>query len=117
MFEAAESTDGDSGFKRSLTSVLDKLMTMGFDKETMWREIEECCVKTIIAGQPGLAHMFKAVFRKSLGFNCFEVLGFDIMLDEGGKPWMIEVCVASCHHPHLCLASTQYRICDPVCVF
>ena len=90
-FEAAEDTDGDSGFKRSLTSVLDKLATMGYPKEEMWRSIEDCCVKTIIAGVPGLAHMFKAVFRKSIGFNCFEVLGFDIMLDDTGKPWMIEV--------------------------
>jgi len=90
-FEAAEDTDGDSGFKRSLTSVIDKMEEMGFEKEAMWKSLEECCVKTIIAGQPGLAHMFKAIFRNSTGFNCFEVLGFDVMLDDQGKPWMIEV--------------------------
>jgi len=92
IFEAAEDTDGDSGFKRSLTSVLEQLGNEGWDQKALWQDIEETCVKTILAGQPGLAHMFKAIFRNSTtGFNCFELLGFDIMLDETGRAWMIEV--------------------------
>jgi len=90
-FEAAEDTDGDSGFKRSLTSVMDQLDSLGWAKEALWRDMEECCVKTILSGQPGLAHMFKSIFRNTTGFNCFELLGFDIMLDDAAKPWMIEV--------------------------
>merc|ERR1711966_199692 len=36
--------------------------------------------------------MFQALFRGTTnGFNCFEVLGFDVMLDDVGFPYLIEV--------------------------
>eukprot|EP00656_Telonema_subtile_P017658 TRINITY_DN19511_c0_g1_i1.p1 TRINITY_DN19511_c0_g1~~TRINITY_DN19511_c0_g1_i1.p1 ORF type:complete len:330 (+),score=86.10 TRINITY_DN19511_c0_g1_i1:190-1179(+) len=100
-FEAAEDcSDGDSGFKRSLSSTLRLVSEMLCEGEAgaehreqkLWNDIEQVCVKTILAGAPGIAHMFKALFRgTTTGFNCFEVLGFDVMLDETGAPWMIEV--------------------------
>ena len=104
-FEAADDcSDGDSGFKRSLSSVIDKTCQILTAEEPdpeqactertakMWKDIEEVCAKTLLAGVPGIAHMFKALFRGSTnGFNCFEVLGFDVMFDEQGVPMLIEV--------------------------
>merc|ERR1712166_425283 len=104
-FEAADDcSDGDSGFKRSLSSVIEKTCQMLTADEPdpeqactertakMWKDIEEVCAKTLLAGVPGIAHMFKALFRGSTnGFNCFEVLGFDVMFDEQGVPMLIEV--------------------------
>merc|ERR1712166_782755 len=104
-FEAADDcSDGDSGFKRSLSSVIEKTCQMLTADEPypeqactertakMWKDVEEVCAKTLLAGVPGIAHMFKALFRGSTnGFNCFEVLGFDVMFDEQGVPMLIEV--------------------------
>ena len=58
----------------------------------MWSAIKEIIMKTLIAGQPHLAHLYKSSkpedFENSL---CFQVLGFDVFIDKNGKPWLIEV--------------------------
>lgn len=42
--------------------------------------------------QPSLSHAYKACKPfDSENSQCFEVLGFDIMLDHKLKPWLIEV--------------------------
>ena len=41
--------------------------------------------------QPTLAHNSRTCFGKEGNNNCFEILGFDVMLDAKLKPWLIEV--------------------------
>ena len=52
-------------------------------------------MKTLIATLPQLSHSYSAC-RPGKGADeksqCFEVLGFDILLDEGLNPWLLEVC-------------------------
>ena len=56
----------------------------------IWAEIEEIVVKTIITVQPQLQHIYRSCQTKEPDC-CFELLGFDIMLDQKLKPWMLEV--------------------------
>ena len=39
---------------------------------------------------PFLLYNYRTAFGNNCG-KCFQVLGFDIMLDKQGKPWLIEV--------------------------
>ena len=56
----------------------------------IWAEIEEIVVKTIITVQPQLQHIYRSCQTKEPDC-CFELLGFDVMLDRKLKPWMLEV--------------------------
>lgn len=58
----------------------------------VWSAIDFMITKTILAAQPHVNHTYTTLFPHSNdGFTCFEILGFDVMLDERLNPWLIEV--------------------------
>eukprot|EP00658_Telonema_sp_P-2_P022950 TRINITY_DN19196_c0_g1_i2.p1 TRINITY_DN19196_c0_g1~~TRINITY_DN19196_c0_g1_i2.p1 ORF type:complete len:500 (+),score=135.96 TRINITY_DN19196_c0_g1_i2:129-1628(+) len=82
----------DQGSKRSMSSVFEALEAQGCDVDLLWSRIAALCIKTCLAVQPSLGHIYNTCFHGSnYGFSCFEILGFDVMLDEKYKPWLIEV--------------------------
>ena len=80
------------GHKRSLKSTYDRLEEQGFDVGTLKIQIEDIIIKTLCAIQPNLSHHYHACqpedFSKAM---CFEILGFDIILDDKARPYMLEV--------------------------
>lgn len=79
----------DSGHKWSLSALCKLLESQGLNTEDMWGSIYDLIIKTIISGE-------KAVIEtcKSIGMhrnNCFDLLGFDVLLDTNLKPWLLEV--------------------------
>ncbi|KAL4499341.1 hypothetical protein ABPG72_006927 [Tetrahymena utriculariae] len=82
----------DVGHKRSLTSVLQLLEDQGHDINRLWKDIKRVLIKTIISAQPTLAHHYRSCQPDNFMNNmCFEILGFDIILDSHLKPWVLEV--------------------------
>jgi hypothetical protein len=65
------------------------LRTQGIDDAAIWRKIEDIAVKSIIACEQ---YMFKG-FEENVPYrnNCFELLGFDILLDNQLEPWLLEI--------------------------
>ena len=87
-----DSEADDVGHKRSLASVYEYLQAEGFDVNRLKAEIEEIIMKTLTAVQPYLAHLYKSCQPDELSNSmCFEVLGFDVILDSKLKPWVLEV--------------------------
>ena len=61
---------------------------------------QDVIIKTLLAAHPILKHNYRSCFpNHNRGSACFEILGFDVLLDHKLKPWLIEVrrnvCVCS----------------------
>ena len=83
----------DDSHKRTISSLMRTLADEGHDTQALWTAIGEVCVKTIISVQPHLEHTYFTCRRRSedAGFGCFELLGFDIMMDHKMRPFLLEV--------------------------
>ena len=84
--------DEDSGHKRSLQSTYDYLEGKGFNVELLKKNIDDAIIKTLCSIQPTLAHHYRSC-RPDDAANamCFEVLGFDVILDSKARAWVLEV--------------------------
>ena len=84
-----DQNDDGVGNKWSLAALNKKLREMGIDVETIWMNIEDILIKTILSIEDKL---FKAAenhvpYRN----NCYNLLGFDVLVDTKLKPWLLEV--------------------------
>lgn len=63
---------------------------MGVDFNSVFDRIKDVIIKTLISVEPHIVtHMKQTRHRNA----CFELYGFDIILDEKLKPWLLEVNV------------------------
>ncbi|XP_051063652.1 tubulin polyglutamylase TTLL6 isoform X2 [Phodopus roborovskii] len=84
--------DAHTGSKRKLSTFNSYMKTNGYDVEQIWRAIEDVIIKTLISAHPVIKHNYHTCFPShTLNSACFEILGFDILLDRKLKPWLLEV--------------------------
>lgn len=87
-----DAEQGDVGNKRNFKFFNNWLKANGHDSQAFWKSVGDVVTKTILAAQPQLANVYNTCFPiANEGYTCFEVLGFDILVDSKLKPWLIEV--------------------------
>ena len=79
---------------RRITTINRWLVDHGYDTNKLWADIDDIIIKTLISAHSVLKHNYRACFAHHYrGSACFEILGFDILIDRKLKPHVLEVRV------------------------
>lgn len=85
-------SSGQDASKWSFAQLAQYITDLGHDWQKVWDSIADLIIKSLIAVQPVLRNNYRSVLPPDNdGFSCFEILGYDIMLDRKLSPWLIEV--------------------------
>ncbi|XP_030581897.1 tubulin monoglutamylase TTLL4 isoform X2 [Archocentrus centrarchus] len=84
------------GHKWALKALWQYLGMKGINTTLLWEKIKDIVIKTIIASEPYVSSLMKMHVRTP--YSCHELFGFDIMLDENLKPWILEVNISPSLH-------------------
>ncbi|XP_062312743.1 tubulin polyglutamylase TTLL4 isoform X1 [Osmerus eperlanus] len=89
------------GHKWALKALWQYLGSKGVNTTVIWEKIKDIVIKTIIASDPYVNSLVKMHLRSP--YSCHELFGFDIMLDENLKPWVLEVNISPSLHSNTAL--------------
>ena len=88
-FVATDEADGgEDGSKRTVSSVFEALRRAGVvaDVDALWDDIAALVSRSLAVLQPILS-----AAQAEPAQRCFQVLGFDVLLDRHCRPWLIEI--------------------------
>ncbi|TKS67658.1 Tubulin polyglutamylase TTLL4 [Collichthys lucidus] len=89
------------GHKWALKALWQYLSARGVNTTQIWEKIKDIVIKTVIASEPYVNSLLKMNVRTP--YSCHELFGFDIMLDENLKPWLLEVNISPSLHSNTAL--------------
>lgn len=78
----------DEGSKWTLTALRDALKDNGIDDAKIFDQIEDIIIKSLLSVEDTV---FPATPTNSSSSNCFELFGYDIIIDDDMTPWLLEV--------------------------
>jgi tubulin polyglutamylase TTLL4 len=77
--------------KWSLEQLRKEYEKMGISYEEVFKDVKTLCIKTLMAVEPQITTAMRATKHRA---QCFEVYGFDVLIDAKLRPWLLEVNVA-----------------------
>ncbi|KAH7699364.1 Protein TTLL-11 b, partial [Aphelenchoides avenae] len=79
------------GSKRLLSTVFHQMEAHGIRTRRLWHDIKMIVVKTVLAMVPEIMLNYEHCFGESAGPQCFQIMGFDIIVRKDGVPILLEV--------------------------
>ncbi|XP_065357792.1 tubulin monoglutamylase TTLL4 isoform X3 [Calliphora vicina] len=94
-----EDVNACQGHKWTLQSLWCCLEGRGVNTKRLWATLRNLVIRAIISGEAGL----NRTYRQNVNFryNCFELFGFDVLLDENLIPWLLEINISPSLHSEL----------------
>ncbi|KAH8269751.1 hypothetical protein KR018_009821 [Drosophila ironensis] len=87
------------GHKWTLQSLWSCLENRGVNTKRLWATLRNLVIKGIVSGESGLNRMYRQ--NVNFRYNCFELFGFDVLLDENLVPWLLEINISPSLHSEL----------------
>lgn len=87
--KSSDAQDEDVGHKWTLSALLRHLKSQGCDTRQLMSNIEDLIIKSIFATAQSIISACRMFVPN--GNNCFELYGFDILIDDTLKPWLLEI--------------------------
>ena len=88
-FEFNEAPDELIGHKWSIKMLWKYLQGKGLNHSPIWEEMKDMVLKTILCGHLTIKTAVEEDVTSD--YNCYKLFGFDVLLDEYLKPWLLEV--------------------------
>jgi len=91
-----DDSESCQGHKWTLKSLWRHFDAEGIDHTVVWDKVKDLMIKTVISAENNMSSLFSQNVRSR--YSCFELFGFDILLDSKLKPWLIEVNISPSLH-------------------
>ncbi|XP_059617253.1 tubulin monoglutamylase TTLL4 isoform X2 [Phlebotomus argentipes] len=91
-----EDAEACKGHKWTIKSLWSYLEAGGVDTERLWGALRNLVIRTLLAGETPIHNLTKS--NMLCKYNCYELFGFDVLLDSDLVPWLLEVNISPSLH-------------------
>ena len=93
FIENKDAAEDDEGSKWSLNALWKHFRTAGIDPKEVKKKMDDVIIKTFISGEAKMNEAFQKIVKHQT--NCFQIFGFDLLIDDALKVWLLEVNLSS----------------------
>ncbi|CAH1183045.1 unnamed protein product [Ceutorhynchus assimilis] len=96
QYTANEDANACQGHKWTLSKLMEYMKNEGVDTRGLWKNLQQLVIKTIISSEALVTPLCEENMNNY--YNCYELFGIDVLLDEHLKPWLLEVNISPSLH-------------------